>query len=62
MYELRHSFVSAVKQLPAGEVKDLVGHSADMDTFGQYSHIMEGDSARTAEEVNAIFAKLIITA
>ena len=62
LYELRNSFVSAVKQLPAGEVKDLVGHSADMDTFGQYSHIMEGDSARTAEEVNAIFAKLIITA
>ena len=36
LYELRHTFVSVVKTLPAGEVKGLVGHSQDMDTFGVY--------------------------
>lgn len=59
LYELRHTFVSAVKTLPAGEIKELVGHSQDMDTFGQYSHALTGDAENTAKSVNEIFAKLI---
>ena len=34
LYELRHSFVSAIKTLPAGEVKALVGHSQDILAAG----------------------------
>ena len=54
LYELRHTFVSVVKTLPAGEVKSLVGHSADMDTFGVYAHTLTGDAAHTAQAVNGV--------
>ena len=47
-YELRHTFVSAVKSLPEGYLKGLVGHSKDMDTYGVYSHEMSGDMEVTA--------------
>ena len=59
LYELRHSFVSAIKTLPAGEVKALVGHSANMDTYGIYSHALTGEDAATAQAVNAVFMKLL---
>ena len=59
LYELRHTFVSVVKTLPAGEVKELVGHSEDMDTFGIYSHTLTGEDIATAQAVNAVFLKLL---
>lgn len=59
LYELRHTFVSIVKMLPAGEIKDLVGHSQNMDTFGIYAHALLGDAQRTALDVEAIFAALV---
>ena len=58
-YELRHTFVSVAKTLPAGEVKGLVGHSQDMDTFGVYGHALTGDAENTAQAVNAAFDKLL---
>lgn len=58
-YELRHTFVSVVKRLPAGEVKPLVGHSQNMDTFGTYGHELEGEGESTAQAVNGLFEKLI---
>ena len=59
LYELRHTFVSVVKTLPAGEVKSLVGHSADMDTFGTYSHELTGDAEHTAQAVNGVFLRVL---
>ena len=59
LYELRHTFVSVVKTLPAGEVKDLVGHSEDMDTFGVYSHALTGDAEHTAQAVNGVFLQVL---
>lgn len=47
-YELRHTFVSIIKSLPAGMIKSLVGHSKNMDTFGIYSHELVGDMSATA--------------
>lgn len=58
-YELRHTFVSVVKTLPVGEVKSLVGHSQDMDTFGVYGHALTGDAEATAEAVNGTFLKIL---
>lgn len=58
-YELRHTFVSIVKTLPAGEVKQIVGHSSSMDTFGIYSHAIEGEDNRTADKINQLFESLI---
>jgi len=43
LYELRHTFVSIVKNLPEGSVKQLVGHSKNMDTFGIYGHQLTGE-------------------
>lgn len=59
VYELRHTFVSVAKTLPAGEVKELVGHSENMDTFGQYGHALTGDAETTAQAVNNVFAQLL---
>lgn len=61
-YELRHTFVSVVKTLPAGEVKQLVGHSQDMDTFGVYSHALTGDTEQTAQSVNGVFLRVLKSA
>lgn len=60
-YELRHTFVSVVKTLPAGEIKPLVGHSEDMDTFGVYGHTLTGDAENTAQAVNGVFLRLLKT-
>ena len=57
-YELRHTFVSVAKTLPAGEVKGLVGHSQSMDTFGIYGHALQGEDAVTAGKINALFETL----
>ncbi len=54
-YELRHTFVSVMKTLPAGEVKELVGHSMNMDTFGTYAHYLDGNDERTAQSVSTAF-------
>lgn len=58
-YEMRHTFVSIAKHLPEGMVKQLVGHSADMDTFGVYGHELKGESQQVANELNSIFTGLL---
>ncbi|MFT9076527.1 tyrosine-type recombinase/integrase [Ethanoligenens sp.] len=58
-YELRHTFVSIVKQLPEGLLKPLVGHSKDMDTYGVYSHEVQGDTDATSAMVQELFAKAL---
>lgn len=49
---------SKVKELPAGEVKGLVGHSQSMDTFGIYGHALQGEDAATAGKLGALFESL----
>ncbi len=58
-YELRHTFVSAVKTLPEGYLKQLVGHSRDMDTYGVYSHQMTDDMSNTAQMVQDVFKNIL---
>lgn len=58
-YELRHTFVSVAKVLPEGRVKAVVGHSQSMDTFGVYGHVLNGEAAETARELDSVFAKLL---
>ena len=58
-YELRHTFVSVVKQLPEGIIKPLVGHSEDMDTLGIYAHEMEDDFSLAAGEVERLFEDVL---
>lgn len=50
-YELRHTFISMMKDIPEGYLKKIVGHSKTMDTYGVYSHDMDGDAQRAADMV-----------
>lgn len=59
-YNLRHTFVSVAKTLPEGQVKSIVGHSKDMDTFGVYGHELRGDGERVALELQNIFQTLLL--
>ena len=59
-YELRHSFVSLVKNdMPAEMVKRIVGHSAAMDTFGTYGHDVDGELDKAAEIMNEHFSAML---
>lgn len=56
VYSLRHTFISLMKNvLPEQAIKDIVGHSVSMDTFGTYGHIVDGDSRRAAEVIDLTF-------
>ena len=59
LYELRHTFVSVAKTLPIGIVKDIVGHSQNMDTYGIYAHELTGDAENAARAVSGVFAQLL---
>ena len=58
-YEMRHTFVSIAKNLPEGQLKALVGHSRSMDTYGTYSHQMQGDQQETALRLEEIFSNFL---
>lgn len=53
VYSLRHTFISLMKNtMPEQMIKDIVGHSVSMDTFGTYGHIVDGDRQRAAEIID----------
>lgn len=56
VYSLRHTFISMMKNiLPEQAIKDIVGHSVSMDTFGTYGHIMEGADRKYAEVIDLTY-------
>lgn len=59
LYEIRHTFVSIAKALPEGYLKQLVGHSKSMDTYGVYSHAVKDDRAKTADMIHDIFTEIL---
>ena len=58
-YNLRHTFVSLAKTLPEGAVKPLVGHSRQMDTYGVYAHLLQGEEEQTALELENKLQKVL---
>lgn len=46
IHELRHTFISMYKDVPLELLKQVVGHSKSMDTFGQYGHELNGDKEK----------------
>ena len=53
VYSLRHTFISMMKNvLPEQSIKDIVGHSVSMDTFGTYGHILDGEDRKIAEVID----------
>ncbi len=58
-YNLRHTFVSMAKTLPEGAVKPLVGHSRQMDTYGVYAHLIEGEEKETTAALESVLQKVL---
>lgn len=61
LYSLRHTFVSIVSSqthLAEGTIKELVGHSQSMDTFGTYKHAVKGELETAADVINLTFERL----
>ena len=56
VYSLRHTFISMMKNvMPEQAIKDIVGHSVSMDTFGTYGHIVDGSERKYAEVIDLTF-------
>ena len=47
------------KTLPEGYLKQLIGHSKDMDTYGVYSHEISSDRNNAAKMIQDIFEGII---
>lgn len=61
LYSLRHTFVSIVSSqthLAEGTIRELVGHSQSMDTFGTYKHAVAGELENAANVINLTFERL----
>lgn len=51
-YGLRHTFVSLMAQtLPEASLKEWIGHSASMNTYGVYGHAVNGQGQETASRI-----------
>lgn len=58
VYSLRHTFISIMKNvLPEQNIKEIVGHSVSMDTFGTYGHILDGEDRKTAKIIDITFGQ-----
>lgn len=57
VYKLRHTFVSIAQALPEAQLKRLVGHSKAMDTYGIYSHSVDGENESTAILLDDTFSR-----
>ena len=60
LYELRHTMISVCKtQVPLALLKQTVGHSESMDTFGTYGHELDGGMQLTADLIQTAFDSLM---
>ncbi len=60
-YSLRHTFVSIVSaqsQISEGNLKMLLGHSKDMDTYGVYAHTVDSQLQKISAEIDHTFDKI----
>lgn len=60
LHGLRHTMVSIQKnEMPVEMLKQVVGHSAAMDTFGIYGHEVDGEKEQAAQIIDLTMNKLI---
>lgn len=56
LYSFRHTFVSMMKdQLSEAAIKEYIGHSESMDTYGTYGHEVDGQHKKTADIIDLTF-------
>ena len=57
-YSLRHTFISLLKnEMPEAMLKSIVGHSASMDTYGIYGHVVNGEMEQASRIIDINFEK-----
>ena len=56
---MRHTFISIAKNLSEGQIRPLVGHSKNMDTFGIYGHELRGELQQTAQQIDSLFSQIL---
>lgn len=60
LHELRHTFISIARiEMPEALLKDFVGHSVSMDTFGVYGHEIDGEKQRAADIIDTVFDRVL---
>ncbi len=59
LYELRHTFITNVQNLPTGVLKSIVGHSVNMDTYKTYVHKRRGDGITNGKMLDEINEQLL---
>lgn len=58
LHELRHTFISICKsEMPEALLKQVVGHSVQMDTYKTYGHAVEGDAQKIIDFMDESFSK-----
>ena len=55
LYELRHTFISIAQKLPEGQLKAMVGHSQNMDTYGIYAHHVDKQEEAISAALDDLF-------
>ncbi|MCI1768911.1 MAG: tyrosine-type recombinase/integrase [Mageeibacillus sp.] len=56
LYSFRHLYISVMKtHLSEYMLKKLVGHSAEMDTFGVYGHVIDGEMEQAVRDTSEVF-------
>jgi integrase len=59
-YGLRHTFVSLTQHsLPESMLRQVVGHSEAMDTYGVYGHVVDGDMREASTRIYGALQKWI---
>lgn len=59
VHGIRHSFISLMRDvMPAEMVKEIVGHSVSMDTFGVYGHYVSGQEKKAAEIIDLTLSEM----
>lgn len=59
LYALRHTYISLMKNtMPEQMIKSIVGHSATMDTFGVYGHLVNGEMKQAAQLTDLAFTQI----
>lgn len=62
LHELRHTMISVAQaDVPEALLKQIVGHSASMDTQGVYGHEVKGDKERAAKLLDQSFNRFLNT-
>lgn len=60
LHELRHTYISIMKyDMPEEMLKEMVGHTKSMDTYGVYGHTVEGDREAAASIMDDVFSRLL---